>query len=283
MGGKRFFSALLLLFLAAGCSNLLYYPTDTLYSDPRKTGLDVESLSLPLKDGETKIHAWLLKLPETKSPKGVVFFFHGNAENLSSHYFNSVFLVNAGYEVLIFDYPGYGSSTGESDPESTVEAGAVYLKWLAENRPKVPWIVIGQSLGGAVALRVIADGPKDLPIKLIVVDSSFLSYQRVGRKTLSRVWFTWPFQWIAWLVLSDRWAPESVLSAIPPRPLLVIHGTEDQAIPFELGEELYEKASEPKLFWRIEGGQHIDVFRREKGRYQKELLDLIDQKLRGGR
>ncbi len=275
---RRFVFGLLLL-LTTGCSGMLYYPTQQLYSNPIKLGYKLENLSLPLGQDDAKIHAWLLKAPETKTPKAVVFFFHGNAENLSSHVLSSLFLLKAGYEVLIFDYPGYGLSTGDPSPESTVKAGRLYLDWLKLNRPNVPWIVLGQSLGGAVALRVLGDTPKDIPVKLVVIDSSFLSYQKVGRKALAGTWITWPFQWMAWLVLSDKWAPESVLSEISPRPLLVIHGTEDKGVPFELGEELFEKAGEPKTFWKIEGGQHIDALQRENGKYQKALLELIDRKL----
>ena len=74
-----------------------------------------------------------------------------------------------------------------------------------------------------MALRSVLDKKDEVPIRHLVVDSSFSSFQSIGRQKLSLSWLTWPFQFLPYLLLSDRYAPKD-LSPISPIPVLVIHG-----------------------------------------------------------
>ena len=68
-----------------------------------------------------------------------------------------------------------------------------------------------------------------------------------------------------------------VISQIAPVPLLVIHGDDDPVVPFEQGAWIFDHAGEPKTFWRIPGGQHIDSMSREDGRYRGKLLEYLSK------
>ena len=61
-------------------------------------------------------HDRLLTSPKWKGQKkGLILQYHGNAENLTSHYLSLGWLAHEGFDVFIFDYRGYGRSSGEID------------------------------------------------------------------------------------------------------------------------------------------------------------------------
>lgn len=261
----------LLTTLLSGCSHLFYYPTDKLYYDPAKLGLSPEDVWMDA--GPNKIHGWYF--PAKGPSKGSLVFFHGNAENLTSHYIQLSWMPAEGYSYLIFDYPGYGQSEGKPTPESTVQAGIAAIEWMAKKDPR-PFVVYGQSLGGAVAQRALLETKDRVKLKGIVLDSTFTSYRKIARVKLSHSWITWAFQPITYAVLSDRWAAKNV-STLSPIPVLVIHGSNDYVVEPELGQELFASLGEPKEFWFIEGGRHTDVFFAHGEKYRAKFLNWLGQ------
>lgn len=261
-----------------GCSHLLYYPTTELHVHPHTVGLHQEDVWFQTADG-TKINGWYFKNKSGKKPKGLVVFFHGNAENLSSHYLSLIWIIDFQYDLFIFDYRGYGRSEGEPSPRGTLEDGKAALVWAKQKSDGVPLIVYGQSLGGAVALRSVLDLKNQVDVALVVADSTFHSYQDVASEAFSKHAVTWLFQPLCYLLLSDKYAPDKRVSEISPTPLLVIHGDADTAVDYSLGETIYNLAKEPKEFWRIPGGRHIATFFEDRGRYRKKFLNKLDQVL----
>ncbi len=271
---KRLF--LIFWILAAGlfsssCTHLFYYPSKQLYFDPKKFNLSPKDIWFQTEDGE-KIHAWLFE--STKKPAlGTILFFHGNAENLSAHFIHLSWLPAEGYNFLIFDYPGYGQSSSEASQAGTVQAGRAAIEWLHQYDPQ-PLIIFGQSLGGAIAQRVVLDKKDQIPIKGVVLDSTFNSYQAIARKKLSLSWITWILQPLTYVLVSDKWKA-SEIAKISPVPVLVIHGQSDRVVEPEMGERVYEQLGEPKQIWRIEGGQHTDVFWSHEKKYRPQFLKWL--------
>lgn len=274
------YSLLLLLssFSLFGCSSLLYHPVDHQVFLPKKMGLEYRDVFIKTQDGET-LHSWYF---EAKRPKGLILFFHGNGENLSTHFNSLTWILKHGYSFLIFDYRGYWRSTGTPSPEGTVLDGKAVLNWGAKESQRlnsVPLIVFGQSLGGAVALRATVEAMDEVQPRLVIVESTFHSYQSVGASVLRRHWLTWPIQWLPYLVLSDSWAPEDHIHKLSPIPLVVMHGTKDKIVSFKLGQEVWRRAKDPKEFWQVEGGTHISSFWREEGKWQKKFLKKLQELL----
>ncbi len=265
------------LLLLPGCSSLLYYPYDGFAVSPAKMKHAPEDIVIETEDG-TKIHAWYFKAP-TK-PKGTLLFFHGNAQNLTTHFYNLYWILEQGYDYLIFDYRGYGMSEGKPNPEGTLKDGKAALRWIAKHKRTKSLYLFGQSLGGAVLLRTACDLKGEVAFDRIVVDSTFSSYKRAGQKLLSRSWITWAFQWLPFLVLSDEYAPKACVETLSPTPLLVVHGTDDPTIAFSLGEKIYETAREPKEFWRVEGGKHTDFLFRDHNQFQSKLITWLETPVR---
>lgn len=256
------------------CSSLLYYPTRNLHYPPEKFGLRPEEVHFQSGDG-TKLFGWFFRHLEPdpkKSPRAILVFYHGNGENLSSHYIALMWVLRHGYDFFIFDYRGYGRSEGTPSPEGTVHDGEAALRWVKARFPKEKIVIFGQSLGGAVAMRNAIDLKEEIPYSAIVVDSSFASYKEVGRRIMARGILTWPFQWLPWLVLSDRYAPDDEIEKIAPRPMLILHAEGDEIVPIAAGERIFGLARDPKEFWKIPGEGHTDSFLRHGDIYQKKLL-----------
>lgn len=265
-------------FFFSSCSSLLYYPTHELHFPPQRFGLEPEEVHFASADG-TKLFGWLLHHPGGGKPKAVFLFYHGNGENLSSHYVSLMWALKQGYDYFIFDYRGYGRSEGEPGPKGTVADGEAAMRWLRARYPDTALVVYGESLGSAVALRNAIDLKDEIRYRAVVVNSGFASYQRVARRILARGILTWPFQWVPWLVFSDHYAPDGEIGKIAPVPMLVMHAEDDPTVPFRCGEEIFGQAGPPKDFWKVSGNGHADAFLRHGDEFQKKLLAWLDKVL----
>lgn len=253
--------------MSSGCTSLIYQPDRYLHADPHAYGIRFKEYYVRSFDG-TRLLAWDMK-STTPNPENLVLMFHGNAQNLSSHAFNLTWMLEKNTDVLIFDYRGYGLSEGTPYPKGVLEDGLRFLQ-LAYDKYKEGgykrFIVYAQSLGGSIAMRALEEVSWRNEISLLVLDSTFRSPQDVAReKTNGLFW---------WLISSEYTADEK-LSHLT-MPLLVIHAPKDPVINFQFGAELFMQApSTKKSFWRIEDGQHGDVFFVKKGAYREQFLSHI--------
>lgn len=270
--------ALLAFFLLAimpGCSSVFYYPDRYLHYRPEKLGYKHEELKFESKDG-TKLVAWFFPAEGGKAKaKGTIIQFHGNAENLSSHYVSLAWLTKHGYNLFIFDYRGYGGSEGEPDQQGTYKDGLAALDKAWELKSGRRFIVYGQSLGGAIAMRAFADFSHRDQTSLVVMDSTFLSYKTVARRVLGQRWWLWPFSPLALLLVSNEYGAKDALVANKTR-LLVIHDKRDPSVPFANGEDIYELATSPKDFWVLDDGRHIEVFAPYNKSYRDKFVQLLE-------
>ena len=269
----------LLLILAAfmsGCSSLFYHPTreELVYRD--KLPLKPRDIHFQSKDG-TKLHAWHFPALGTKNPKAAIVLFHGNAENLSSHFIQLYEAPARGYAYLIFDYRGYGKSEGSPKPKGTVEDGVAAIRWMHSNYPNTPLVIFGQSLGGAVAFKAVNQIKDEIKISLIVADSTFHDYRSAARSLFARNWLLFLFQPLAWALADNSASPKDDIPELSPIPLLIVHGTKDPVVDYSLGQEVYALAKDPKEFWSIPEGRHIDFMLRESGKYGDKLFERLDQ------
>lgn len=270
-----------LLFLNS-CTHLFFQPTRYLYSRPEDLKLKYENRMIESDDG-TLLHSWYLPAQGKEKPKGLIVLFHGNAQNLSSHYMAVSWMVRHHYDVWVWDYRGYGLSQGEAESEGvyhdSLRALAYVHKLITKRRAKDKnqrLILVGQSLGGNILMRALADSPYRDEANLLVIDSSFISYQELARDKLASVWLFWPIQHLAYPLVSEEYSAKGHLGKIQI-PTLVIHGTKDQVIPLSHGEEVYRSLKTPKKwFWKIEGARHIGTLGTGKGGHEEKLIKLID-------
>jgi len=273
--------ALLLLAAAclAGCTNIFLQPDRVHRWLPERTAGGWEDVRFKSADGTDLIGLWFSA--KTAPSKGVIVHFHGNGENMTSHYLFVYWLAAEGYDVFTFDYRGYGGSGREKDLAGSIEDGVAALR-AARGRAggsRERLVVLGQSLGGALALAALdRDGGEG--VRAVVLDSTFASYRTVARLKLGSVWPTWALQYpLSALLISDRWAPQRLLSRRKPVPLLVMHAEADPVVPYVQGRRLYELAPGPKEFWKIDGKGHTEALYALASRYRMPLLAWLDRVL----
>lgn len=250
----------LALCASAGCTHLFFMPMHDLVRTPTEIGLDYEDVYFNTPDG-VRLHGWWL--PAQTPAQGSVVFFHGNAENISTHIGSVYWLPAAGFNVFLLDYRGYGLSAGEPSLPG-INADAIAALQVVMQRVDVDTsrvVVLGQSLGAAVSIYAVAHSPYRTQIKALVVDSMFASHRQIAQEKLGALWLTWPLQWPLAMTVSDDFSPKKAIATIAPVPLLVIHGTGDHVIPIEHSRQVFALAGEPKTLWEIPNAQHIQALK----------------------
>jgi fermentation-respiration switch protein FrsA (DUF1100 family) len=274
----RIFIIGIMILFAEGCSNVFYQPSPKHFVDPQQFKLTYENHYFKSRDG-TLLHGWLFPT-KSKKPKGTIVQFHGNAQNISTHFFSLIWLVEAGYNLFTFDYRGYAKSKGEPSQGGIYQdaLSALDISYLLHQKNGGgKFIIYGQSTGGAISLRAIPDWAHEQNIDLIVMDSAFGSYKDIAFDKLRSKWFLFPFSPLAFLLISDEYAADEVFHRISS-PVLTIVGVNDEIVPSKFGKLIHEGvASKQKWIWTLPEGNHIDVFHHKEGIYRKQFLDLVDQ------
>ncbi|EJL02716.1 lipoprotein, putative [Pseudomonas fluorescens Q2-87] len=257
----RILGIVCLLLALSGCSSLLFYPEHGLPFTPERAKLEYRDVTLTTADG-LKLHGWWLPVKPGVAVKGTVLHLHGNGGNLAWHLGGSWWLPEQGYQVLMIDYRGYGLSEGEPSLPAIYQDIDAAFKWLDQS-PEVrgkPLVLLGQSLGGALAVHYLVEHPqRQQQLKALVLDGVPASYREVGRFALSTSWLTWPFQVpLSWLVPDGDSAIGSV-AQLTGVPKLIYHSLDDPIVPLSNGIRLYQAAPPPRVLQLTRGG-HVQTF-----------------------
>jgi len=244
---------------AADLDSHFYHPDQRSYANPAEDGYPYEDVRFQSADG-TRLSGWFI--PAQRKAAGTVVHFHGNARNMGSHYPYVSWLPAKGFNLFVFDYRGYGKSQGIPSREGVYEDSVAAVEYI-KSRTDIDQgklILFGQSLGGANAVCVLGKNKFDGVVG-IAIDSSFSSYKSIA---IDHVHWLKP---VAFFMIGNKLSPKKYVGNLSPTPLLIIHGTNDEVVPYKHAERLFKKANEPKTLWTIKDGQHIDAL----DRYEKEM------------
>jgi fermentation-respiration switch protein FrsA (DUF1100 family) len=224
------------------------------YSIPR---LRAEELWFETDDGAI-LYGWYCR---SANPIASALYCHGNTGNLSNTAHVMPYLLDAGINVLLFDYRGFGRSTGSPSLSGIIDDGVTAARLHEQLRPKnLPSILYGYSLGGAIAGQIIRRHPFDG----LILQSTFTNLPDIARVTFPRV----PLH----LVSGRLFDTLEVIRSLTV-PVLVIHGTNDEVCPSWMAKQLHDScAGSAKKLFLVEGGLHKDLFDRPDA---KELVDEI--------
>lgn len=242
-------------------NSLLYWPSKILESTPDEFGLLYEDIKFFSSNG-SRLHG--LFFP-AKDAKVTIILFHGNGENIGDRLDFVKELVDLSINVFYFDYQGYGKSEGKPGEKDIYDdAMAAYNLVKIRDDVDPDFIVLfGRSLGGAVAI--------DLATKVkcyrLITDSTFSSLREVGKKRF-------PYTPI-FLFTPNKYNNSRKISLLNV-PVLIIHGTEDETIPFYHGEILYKRANEPKEFYIIEGAGHNNTYLINSSEYFEKIAKFVN-------
>jgi fermentation-respiration switch protein FrsA (DUF1100 family) len=256
-----------------GGNQLFYFPTRDEPSTPAAWGLNYESIHFKSAD-QTPLHGWFIpaKGKKPQAAKGTVVFSHGNAGSISYHLGFCTWLAEASYNVIIYDYRGFGKSGGTVDRRGMIDdvkaAFAYALKRPDIDRSRI--ISYGHSLGGAQSVTALGETPVK-GLRAIVIDGAFASYQAMAGIIGGQLGAS---------LITDELSPKDFVHKLTPTPLLVVHGSRDEVVPFSQGRQLYESAAEPKTLFEVKSGRHGTALSDNNGAYRKKMIEWLDKILK---
>ncbi|KAK4251221.1 Alpha/Beta hydrolase protein [Corynascus novoguineensis] len=213
---------------------------------------DYEELIIPTNDGE-KLSAFYIRGPRGgPNSKLTVLMFHGNAGNIGHRLPIARMLIAAsGCNVFMLEYRGYGISTGQPDESGLnidAQTALDYLRDRAEMRDhKI--VVYGQSLGGAVGIRLVAKNQNTANISGLILENTFLSMRKLIPSIMP------PAKYLAYLC-HQVWPSDSLIPNIKV-PTLFLSGLQDEIIPPVHMKRLHDLSKAPIKVWKpLPGGDH---------------------------
>ncbi len=254
-----------------GGNRLFYFPTRDEPSTPADWGLKYETVDFKSSDG-TKLHGWFIPGKISKA-KGTIVFSHGNAGSIGYHIGFCAWFAEAGYNVLMYDYRGFGKSGGDVDRRGMINDVKAAFAYIIKRRDVDPKRLIsyGHSLGGAQSITALGESPVK-GLRGIIIDGAFASYQAMARVIGGQLGAS---------LVSDELAPKDFVSKLTPVPLLVVHGGRDEVVPVSQGLQLYNSAGQPKTLFEVKSGRHGTALSDDDGAYRKRTLAWLDQALGG--
>lgn len=256
------------LLLAAGCTPLVNYfafhPSRLPASYTPPPGFT--NIFFDARDG-VRLHALL-----SDSGRGgkVVVYFHGNAGTIADRIpALQTIAARGGVRVLGVSYRGYGLSRGRPGEAGLYRDAEAALAFVRDSLGCVPesTIVMGRSLGTAPGLHAALHAPVGGLILITPLSSAREQARVMGLGLLA------PLAGTAFDLVSRI----SSLTA----PLLIVHGTDDEVLPYWMGRKVFDHASGPRAFVTIRGGRHNDLEYRDSRLFWSEILEFLEHPHRG--
>jgi len=233
-----------------------------LYPAPLEPGrtrpADARAIEATTSDG-IQAKGWLFS---GGARRPLVAQFHGNGETIADDVDHARALVARGLDVLLVEYRGYGDSAGQKKPTEDglyADAEAVLD---AVGVPPARVLLWGTSLGTGVATEMAKRGKG----RALVLISPFTSIPDIGARVIRVL----PVR----LVVTDRFDSRSKAAALT-LPVLIIHGTADEVVPYDMGQTLSVTFPHAELM-TVPGGGHNDLF----VNHADEIYDAIAKRAR---
>jgi len=236
----------------------VFAPERELWVWPEDYALKYEEVYFHAKDG-VLLHGWWI-------PKGkmTLLFAHGNGGNISHRVDIAARFHREGFSVFLFDYRGYGKSKGEPTEKGTYKDAEGALQYVQEKLgiPTSRIVSVGESMGGAIVVelstryRFRAAVLIACPTSLFEVRSHLAPGHPMNEKFVGIY--------------------DSSIKMVKVRsPILIIHGDRDELVPFKHGKELFQKANAPKVFYRVQGAGHNDLYEIGGKRLFKRIREFV--------
>ncbi len=204
------------------------------------TDYTVKSVVFKSSSGNN-LNGWIIKSKEIPFNGISLLHFHGNSGFIYNQHQRIIPLLKYGFQIFVFDYSGFGFSEGESIRKNVIKDGISALSYVKNHKEfkNSEIIIYGHSLGGNLAATIAAEVEND--ISGVVIEGAFSTHKDIASE------FARIFGKI--LVKENSNALKEIKKF--HKPVLVIHSTEDQVVPYHLGKKIYDAANEPKELFTI--------------------------------
>ncbi|WP_422344134.1 alpha/beta hydrolase [Parasphingorhabdus sp.] len=227
--------------------NLLYFPDQTVLTDQQLNEAEFSAVSITAEGTGKLLSLWRAPTDPTKP---VIIHFHGNAGSPALRLPIYQAMAQDGAGVLAVGYPGYGGNPGSPSEEAFYATAQAHYDWLIARGYSADQIVIAaQSLGTGVAIWLASRNDASG----LILEAAYTAMDDMAQRQFSIL--------PAKLLIKDRYRSLDRINEIN-MPLSWIHGTNDELIPFAMGQVLFDAAKEPKTSHPIRNGGHNDLWMR---------------------
>jgi len=240
--------------------NLLYHPNENNYSDD-KLKILVESIKIKTHDN-IELISWFhnKNLIDYKT----ILFLHGNAGQLKNRIHKINHYKNIKINFLLIAWRGFNGNKGKPTEKGLYEDARSAVKWLkSQGIEEKDIIIYGESLGAGVATE-IAQYKK---FAGIILESPFTSMVEVGQDK-------YPYLPVK-LLLKDKYESNKKIKNIKS-PVLIMHGKNDNIVPFHMGKKMYELANEPKYSYFTDYDDHMMQYNEKLLKAQKDFIHSLN-------
>ena len=246
--------------------NSAFFPVEKQNLNAEIPDLDFEEIRFQFEDTLT-IYGILLK-PDKES-RGTIFFLPGSGDNIASWSTHAEHLVKGGYQVFMMEYRGFGKSMGKATHTKVLSDAENALFELLDRNDEIDKkiILLGQSYGGQIAINLASKHPDK--IAALITEGTFTSFNK-------EVVFSVPFYLKPFLALFtvSPYKSKNLIKQIRDVPVLIIHSKEDTVVPYNMGQQLFANANQPKYFWEIEG-EHVKGIENYTAEYLAKIELLL--------
>ncbi|MEL0457422.1 alpha/beta hydrolase [Flavobacteriaceae bacterium SZ-1-7] len=222
---------------------ILFLPTTLEQNYQFEFNYNFEELNFETSDG-AKLNALHFKI---ENPKGIILYFHGNAGDLSRWGTIAEFFVEKKYDVLIMDYRSYGKSTGKLSEKAFYNDAQLFYDYLLKHYDEPEITLYGRSLGTGIATYLAS---KNKP-KQLILESPYYSMVDVGKSRF-------PFLPVE-MLLKYKFPTFKFVKNVSC-PITMVHGTNDDIVPFNSAKKLFEVAPKTQAkFITVEGAGHNNL------------------------
>lgn len=206
----------------------------------------------------------VLFFPQTKElekPRGLILYFHGNADNLQRWGQYAIDMTKHGYDVAMLEYRSFGKSTGALSEEALYDDAFVFYQWAIKKYPHRKIIIYGRSLGSAIAANLCTKITPDL----LILETLFNNFRGAISKALRPFVFPFPFRT---KFPNDEFIP--LISC----PIVIFQGNRDRITPIASSRKLIPFLKDQDRFILIPKGGHKNLRKFEI--FQKKLKEVLD-------
>lgn len=248
--------------IAALGSSLLYFKqNDIIYPAslpagartevPRPAQFNIENadtINFQTPDGET-LYAYFLRPPNVQLKKNVtIITFHGNAGNVGHRLpIAKVLSESLGCQVFMVEYRGYGLSSGAPSEDGLTIDGQAALDFARQHEEMrdTKIVLYGQSLGGAVTIKTLANNQKEADIAGVILENTFTSIRKLIPTVMPPARFIASF-------CHQRWSSDESIQKVSEEgpPILFLSGLKDEIVPPSMMKTLYDSCKIRRKTWK---------------------------------
>jgi hypothetical protein len=236
------------------------FPSRGVKAPPQDLHLVYTRIELKTRDGVPLV-GWII--PAKDSSALWVIFLHGNAGNISDRAKRYDQFRQCGLNTLALDYPGFGASEGRPSENGCYQTADACYDYLTQVRgiPARHIVIYGHSLGAGVAI----DLASRVEAAAVIAEGAMTSVPDRGKEL-------YPFLPIK-LAAAIQFASIEKIDRIK-YPKLIIHAVDDEVIPIQHGRNLFEKATEPKIFLEVRGGHNL-AYAKDRENFERGLKAFL--------